>query len=230
MEKTILGVRVFPKKDREFNPIAGLIIRRGDATIKVEPNSVLRGSVFSTETRTLCQKAQDLFELSIEVRTLSFEDLYGGKVCAALDRQHSRDLFDIDILLKNEGLPEKVRKAFIVYLVSHSRPMVEILNPHWGDLPPVFEKEFQGMVVKPVTAEELRIVGGQLVSRLHEELTQEERRFIVSVKEGKPQWDLLGVPGIETLPAIRWKIQNIRQMAPMKHREALRKLRDYLGA
>ena len=85
------------------------------------------------------------------------------------------------------------------------------------------------MVVEPVTAEELRIVGEQLVSRLYEEMTQDEKRLIVSVKEGKPRWDLLGVPGIENLPAVRWKLQNIRRMTPMKHREALRKLRDYLG-
>ena len=107
--------------------------------------------------------------------------------------------------------------------------MVEILNPQWGDLRPVFEREFQGMVVEPVTAEELRIAGEQLVSRLHEEMTQEERQFIISIKEGKPQWDLLGVPEIENLPAVKWKLQNIRRMAPMKHRKALQKLRDYLG-
>jgi predicted nucleotidyltransferase component of viral defense system len=229
VEKKIPGVRAFSKKDPEFDMAAGLLIRRGDATIKVEPNRVLRGSAFPTERRSLCQKAQELFEISMEARTLSFEDLYGGKACAALDRQHPRDLFDIDKLFKNEGLPEKVRKAFIVYLVSHSRPMIEILNPQWSDLRPVFEREFQGMVVEPVTAEELKIAGEQLVSRLHEEMTQGERRFILSVKYGKPQWDLLEVPGVESLPAIRWKLQNIRRMAPMKHREAVRKLRDYLG-
>ena len=167
VEKKIAGVRVFPKKDHDLDILAGLLIRRGDAGIKIEPNPVLRGSVFPTETRTLCQRAQDFFELSIEARTLSFEDLYGGKACAALDRQHPRDLFDIDMLFKNEGFPEKVRKAFLVYLVSHSRPMVEILNPHWGDLRPVFEREFQGLVVEPVTAEELRIVGEQLLSLIH---------------------------------------------------------------
>ena len=107
--------------------------------------------------------------------------------------------------------------------------MIEILNPRRGDLRLGFEREFQGMVVEPVTAEELRIIEEQLVSRLHEEMTQEERRFIVSVKEGKTQWDLLGVPGIETLPGVQWKLQNIRRMTPVKHREALRKLRDYLG-
>ena len=229
MKKAIAGVRVFSKKDREFNLVAGLLVRRGDATIKVEPNSVMRGSVFPTETRVLCQKAQDLFELSIEARTLSFEDLYGGKACAALDRQHPRDLFDIDMLLKKEGLPEKVRKAFIVYLVSHSRPMIEILNPHWSAPRPVFEREFQGMMIQSVTAEELRIVGERLVSTLHEEMTWEEMRFIVSIKEGKPQWEMLGVPGIENLPAVQWKLQNIRRMMPMKRREALQKLQNYLG-
>jgi hypothetical protein len=125
--------------------------------------------------------------------------------------------------------PGSVRKAFIVYLVSHSRPMVEILKPQWGDLRPVFEKEFQGMVAEPVTGEELRIVGEHLVSVLHEKMTREERRFVVSVKEGKPEWDLLGVPGIENLPGVRWKLQNIGRMAPTKHQEALRKLRDDLG-
>jgi len=229
VEKTILGVRAFSKRDREYNLVSRLLIRRGDATIKVEPNPVLRGSVFPAEARVLCQKAQDLFELSIEARALSFEDLYGGKACAALDRQHPRDLFDIDMLFKNEGLQERVRKAFIVYLVSHSRPMTEILNPHWGDLLPVFEREFQGLVVEPVTSEELRIAGEHLVSRLHKQMTQEERRFIVSVKEGKPQWDMLGVPGIKNLPAVQWKLQNIRRMTPAKHQEALQKLRDYLG-
>jgi predicted nucleotidyltransferase component of viral defense system len=228
VEKTISGVRVFFKRDRELNLVAGLLVRRGDATIKVEPNPVLRGSVFPTETRTLCQRAQDFFELSIEARTLSFEDLYGGKACAALDRQHPRDLFDIDMLFNNEGFPEKVRKAFLVYLVSHTRPIVEILNPQWGDLRPVFEREFQEMVVEPVTPEELRTIGEQLVSRLRKDMTQEERQFIVSIKEGKPQWNLLGVPGIENLPALQWKLQNIGRMTPMKHWEALRKLRDYL--
>lgn len=229
VEKTISGGHVFSKRDRELNLVAGLLISRNDATIKVEPNLVLRGSVFPTKTRTLCQKAQDLFELSMEARTLSFEDLYGGKACAALDRQHPRDLFDIDMLFKSEGFPEKVRKAFIVYLISHSRPMIEILNPNLADFGPVFEKEFPGMVRASVTIEELRSAGKQLVFRLQREMTQEEREFIVSVKEGKPEWSLLGVPGIENLPGVQWKLQNIHRMTPAKHQEALKKLRDYLG-
>jgi hypothetical protein len=133
------------------------------------------------------------------------------------------------MLFKNEEFPEKVRKAFIVYLISHSRPMIEILNPNWGDLRPVFEKEFQWMVWESVTVEELRSAGEKLVSRLQREMTQEEREFIVSVKEGKPEWSLLGIPGIENLPGVQWKLQNIHRMTPAKHQEALKKLRDCLG-
>jgi hypothetical protein len=73
-----------------------------------------------------------------------------------------------------------------------------------------------------VTPEELRTIGEQLVSRLRKEMTQDERQFIVSVKEGKPQRDLLGVPGIESLPAVQWKLLNIGRMTQGKHR-------DYLG-
>jgi len=107
--------------------------------------------------------------------------------------------------------------------------MVENLNPRWGDLRPVFEREFQGMVLEPVTPEELKSIGEQLVSRLRKEMTQEERQFVVSVKEGNPQWNLLGVPGIENLPAVQWKLLNVGRMTRGKHWEALRKLRAYLG-
>src|SRR4030042_458161 len=149
-----IDLTYLPVNDREtaLTDIEKALIRISERVEKTIPGV----RVFPKETRALCQKAQDLFEVSIEARTLSFEDLYGGKACAALDRQHPRDLFDIDMLFKNEGITEKIRKAFIVYVVSHSRPMVELLNPHWGDLRPAFEKEFQGMVVEPVTAEELR--------------------------------------------------------------------------
>ena len=78
--------------------------------------------------------------------------------------------------------------------------MIEILNPRWGDVRPVFEREFQGMVVEPVTAEELRFVGEKLVSRLHEEMTQDEKQFIVSVKEGKPPMGFTGGAGNRESP------------------------------
>jgi predicted nucleotidyltransferase component of viral defense system len=101
-----------------------LLVKRDDVSVKIEPNLVIRGTVFPCENRILCERAETLFEQSVALSTLSFADIYAGKICAALDRQHPRDLFDIKILLENEGLTDQIRQAFIVYLISHPRPIV----------------------------------------------------------------------------------------------------------
>ena len=41
------------------------------------------------------------------------------------------------------------------------------------------------------------------------DLTPQEKEFILSVKEGTPIWKILGIEGIERLPAIQWKLRNI---------------------
>ncbi|MFQ5752875.1 MAG: nucleotidyl transferase AbiEii/AbiGii toxin family protein [bacterium] len=105
----------------------------------------MRGSVYSPQTRKLVKKAQELFEQDLSFCCLSLADLYGGKICAALDRQHPRDLFDVYILLKNEGITEEIRKAFIVYLISHPRPIIELLSPTLKDFSDVFNNEFRGL-------------------------------------------------------------------------------------
>jgi hypothetical protein len=185
--------------------------------------------VHPPEIRQLSKKAQDLFELSLQSRTLSLYDLYAGKICAALDRQHPRDLFDVYLLLKSEGLKPEIRKTFIVYLVSHPRPMVEILSPQRKDIRDIFEKEFKGMIGENIIFEALEMARNNLIAILRQELAPNERRFIVSVKQGQPRWDLLDLEGIKDLPAVKWKLLNIARMDPSKHQEAVRNLRDYLG-
>jgi len=206
-----------------------MVVNQEGVTVKIEPNLVLRGSVYPAEIKILSKKAQDLFELSVRSRTLSMDELYAGKICAAFDRQHPRDLFDVHLLAKNEGLTDKIRRAFIVYLISHPRPMIEILSPQPKDMRDVFEKEFRGMIAGDVTYESLEMTRDQLVSALLKDLTTQERQFIVSMKKGIPEWELLGLEGIANLPAVKWKLFNIGERDPSKHKKALRKLRDYLG-
>lgn len=229
IEKRVPGVRIVKKKIQKTHFVSGLVVRRGDATVKIEPNLVIRGSVYQPEVKSLCIKAEELFELSMEIRILSKAELYAGKICAALDRQHPRDLFDIHILLKNEGLDAAIRRAFIVYLISHPRPMIEVLNPRFTDFRAVYENEFKGMMAEKVTFEELLATREHLVSVLLGELSHQEKQFIVSMKEGAPRWELLGLEGIQDLPAVRWKLLNIRRMNARKHKKALHKLKDYLG-
>ena len=114
---------------------------------------------------------EEVFALDEIRRILSSYDLYAGKICAALDRQHPRDLFDVHLLLENEGIKTELRKAFIVYLISHPRLMVEILNPQKIDISGIFEKEFKGMIAQSITLEELETTRDKLVTILREELT-----------------------------------------------------------
>jgi predicted nucleotidyltransferase component of viral defense system len=229
IRRRIPRTQIVQKNIRGTNTLKGMIVNQEGVTVKIEPNLVLRGSVYTPEIKDLSQKAQDFFELSVRSRTLARDELYAGKICAALDRQHPRDLFDVHFLAKNEGLTAEIRRAFIVYLISHPRPMIEILNPQPKDVRDIFEKEFKGMIAEEVTCEDLHTARDDLVSMLQSQLTTDERRFIVSVKEGHPRWELLTLEGIENLPAVKWKLLNIGKMDPSKHQKAVRKLRDYLG-
>ena len=229
IKRRIPWSRITLKNIHGTKTLKGMVVSQEGATVKIETNLVFRGSVYSPEIKTLSKKAQDLFELSVQSRTLSIDELYAGKICAVLDRQHPRDLFDVHFLFKNEALTVKIRRAFIVYLISHPRPMIEILNPHPKDMIDVFEKEFKEMTYKNVTYYDLDRTREKLVSVLRNELTTEERRFIVSVKEGHPRWELFALKGIENLPAIKWKLLNIGKMDPLKNKEAITKLKEYLG-
>ena len=229
VESRIPGTKIIPKRLKGTDLWSGCSVQREDATIKIEPNLVMRGSLLPPERRTLSPKARSIFELSVECRMLSESELYAGKLCAALDRQHPRDLFDVLMLFRYGAFDDALRKAFIVYLISSDRPMVELLNPGLSDIRSVFETEFRDMVEEEVTCEELVETRKDLVARIASDLTLSERKFIISVKEGNPQWDLIGLEGIQSLPAVQWKLLNIGRMAPAKHQQAVRNLRDYLG-
>lgn len=228
IQKAIPNVQFQRLKLKESGKVYKLIFERPGAVVKIEPNLVLRGSVFPCEERELSQKAQEFFELTTSIKTLASADLYGGKICAALDRQHPRDFFDVKMLLNQKGLTENVRKAFVIYLASSDRPMNELLKPNFQDFKEVFEREFLGMTVDSVTYEELVETRDALLTKIKSELSGQERQFLLSIKQGEPEWDILGLQGIDQLPGIQWKLINIKKMAPKKHQESISKLRKIL--
>lgn len=228
IKKAIPGSSVQESRAQAPARIAKLIVAMGEIRIKIEPNEVVRGSLFAAEEHELSRRAEEMFELSLTAQTLSVADLYGGKLCAALDRQHPRDLFDVMVLLENEGITDEIRKAFVVYLASHDRPMNELLDPTRKDIRRVYESEFTGMTTQEVQYEDLVRARERLIGTLKRDLTQAEKGFLVSLKEGDPEWNSLGISGIEKLPAIRWKLINIRKMASNKRGEALEKLKRKL--
>lgn len=210
--------------------VMGLVIRADGALVKIEPNPVLRGTIYEPQVLSVTPRVQDEFAMSVKTRVLAMEDLYGGKICAALDRQHPRDLFDVKLLFENEGINDSIRKSFIVHLISHDRPMSELLDPTFQDLKEIYENEFKGMTFVKTSLEELEVARTDLVREIREDLTDEERRFILSVKQGEPQWELLGLDGIDLLPAVKWKLLNISRMGRTKHESAVRKLEKCLNS
>jgi predicted nucleotidyltransferase component of viral defense system len=228
IKKTITGVRVQESRAQKPERVTRLIVATGQARIKIEPNEVIRGSVFPAEDRELTRGAEDLFELSVIAQTLSIADLYGGKLCAALDRQHPRDLFDVKFLLENEGITDQIRKAFVVYLASHDRPIHELLDPTRKDVRRIYENEFAGLPIEEVVYEDLIAAREVLIETLRKELTDDEKTFLVSLKAGKPNWSSMAIGGIEKLPGIRWKLANIQKIGAKKRAQLLAKLKKTL--
>jgi hypothetical protein len=200
---------------------------KGIAPVKIEPNTILRGTLYPIVYKDLVSKAEDEFKLSVlDVPMLSLADLYGGKIVAALDRQHPRDLFDVKMLFENDGLTDDIRKAFLVYLISHDRPMHEILRPNLQNIALIFEREFLGMTSEPIALEVLIKTRESLIEQIHATVTQEEKEFLMSFKRGEPNWSLLGVTGVEALPAVQWKLKNIKTMTNERKELMLKKLEN----
>ncbi len=130
--------------------------------------------------------------------------------------------------MQSEGITEKIKKAFLVYLISNNRPIAELLAPNILDIKPVFEKEFSGMVVNEVGLNELLVTRERLIRIINENISDNEKEFLVSFKEGEPKWGLPGVEGISKLPSIKWKLTNIGKMSFSKHNEAIDKLKKAL--
>ena len=144
----------------------------------------MRGTVMPVAMAGLTPKAQEVLQADLEIPVVSVDDVYGGKLVAAMDRQHPRDLFDVMQLLTNGGITDGIRRAFVVYLASHNRPIHEVLFPQLRDVTYEFEANFRGMTTEPVELDALVEARNQMIATLHEDLDLDERAFLVSLAHG----------------------------------------------
>ena len=189
-----------------------LFVRQGAIEVKIEVNFVMRGTVNPVRMASLRQNARDTLQADLEIPVVSLQDVYGGKLVAAMDRQHPRDLFDVMQLFAHEGITAGIRRAFVVYLASHNRPVHEVLFPSLRDIRQDFEHNFAGMTVEPVELDTLLAARERMVHELQQGLTADERRFLMSLVAAEPEWKLLSVPHLEQLPGLRWKLQNLARL------------------
>ncbi|MBT4890405.1 MAG: nucleotidyl transferase AbiEii/AbiGii toxin family protein, partial [Rhodospirillales bacterium] len=204
-----------------------LMVRSSECQIKIELSPVLRGTVNQPVWMDVHERVEEIFGYA-EMQVVSFDDLFAGKLCAALDRQHPRDLFDVKLLLEHEGLTRSLIQTFIVYLISHPRPIAELLDPHSIDISGIFPMEFGTMARTQVSLDDLIVVQSGLGHKITKSLTEKERQFLMSFKARKPEWSLLGIEGVQELPAVKWKLINLDRMTDDKHEAALRKLETVL--
>lgn len=184
-----------------------LICTLKTAMVKVEVNTINRGILSTPEVHILSQEATELFEMFFEMQLVPTSQLFGGKIVAALDRQHPRDLFDTKQLLDRSGLTDEVMIGFIFCLLSSKRPIHEILDPAPIDQKAALENQFKGMTRMPFTYEMYESERERLINAILRNLNNDHKLLLESFSEGQPIWindDWSKFPGIA------WKLKNIR--------------------
>jgi predicted nucleotidyltransferase component of viral defense system len=212
---TFSGVRITAIGTKLEKAVIKLLVRHEGVQVEIEVTPVLRGCVYEPELQAVSPSVEDAFGFA-EIRVVSFADLYAGKIVAALDRQHPRDLFDVRDLLANEGINHDLRCAFVVYLLSHNRPMAEILAPARKSIADEFQRGFDGMTTLPVTVEDLITAREAMITSMVRQMPEVHRRFLLSFERGEPDWPLLDIPGAQALPAVRWRQRNLDTLSAKK--------------
>jgi hypothetical protein len=179
----------------------------------------MRGTVHPVGRASLTPNARDVLLADLETLVVSLEDLYGGKLVAAMDRQHPCDLFDVMQLFSHEGITPAIRRAFVIYLGSHYRPVHEVLFPPARDIQRDYANNFHGMTAEQVSLDVLLATRERLMRELQQGLDEGERRFLLSLVGGTPEWSLLGIAHIQHLPGNRWKLHNLTQLQKVNARK-----------
>ncbi|NWO17993.1 MAG: nucleotidyl transferase AbiEii/AbiGii toxin family protein, partial [Corynebacterium sp.] len=149
-------------------------------------------------------------------------------LCATLDRQHPRDIFDVRLLLDQGGRERSVFECVLVYLLGHPRPVNEVRTPRMKSLEAIYHNEFIGMAITDIPLSQLEDVRHRLLKQLGQLVTDDDVNFLLSFKQGEPDWSLFPIADVDQLPAVMWKLANIRKMRTEKHAHALEMLGEAL--
>ena len=190
---------------------------------KIEVNMIARGLLGEASKLQLCAAAQEQFDAFCAVPVVPIGQLYGGKLCAALDRQHPRDLFDVRFLLDSEGFNDDVKHGFIYALVSSNRPTHELLSPNLIDQSTAFTNQFEGMSRMKFTYEDFENTRFELIQAIEKQLDDNDKSFLLSFNRLEPDWSIYD---FQEYPSVKWKIQNLTKL----HRSNLEKYQQQFEA
>lgn len=203
-----------------------LLCEQHGKQVKIEVNQTKRGIIGGDVlTVPLSEKAQEEFSLYCEAKIVPLTLLYGGKIAAALSRQHPRDLFDVRHM---EYPLSKCHEGLIFCLLGSDRPIYESFAPRLIDQRNAMENQFAGMTTIPFTYDEFETTRARLIDEVKDLMTEEDRNFLVSFESGQPEWNGYKYEHFKDYPSVQWKLLNLRKLAkhnPLKLQEEAGKLR-----
>ena len=222
VKRAVKGINIVP-----VLKTCKLLCEYGGCQVKIEVNQTKRGIVGGDiQIRSLCEKAQDEFGMYCEARIVPTSLLYGGKIAAALSRQHPRDLFDVKY--KDVGL-EETKEGLMFCLLGSDRPICESFKPNLIDQKEAMEKQFDGMTDILFSYEDFENTRNKLIADVNQLLTESDKRFLISFEEGTPTWEESDYAHFEKFPSIQWKLLNLLKLKkgdPDKMKEYVDKLRN----
>jgi hypothetical protein len=200
------------------------------STVKIEVNGIQRGVIGDVIEMPLCAKAREEFTLYSKARIVPISQLYGGKIGAALSRQHPRDLFDY----KYMDIPvyDEIKQGFVFNLLSSKKPIIELLSPNKINQIKALESQFRGMTDIPFSYDDYEQVRLHLISFVNSNLSDSDKEFFINFENGNPFWDYSGYDTFKDYPSIQWKQLNInkfKQENPVKHKRGIQKLENYFS-
>lgn len=225
VKRAFRDVRIIPRFD-----ICKITCESRGCQVKIEVNQTKRGLVCGEAALLpLCEKAQSLFGMEVDARVVSIPQLYGGKISAALSRQHPRDLFDV----KQMDIPlVDVKEGLIFCLLGSDRPIHESFAPNLIDQHEVMERQFSGMSEIPFTYKDFEATREKLVSDVNSVMTEEDRQFLIDFEELAVDWENTPYSSFREYPSVRWKMQNLQKLKasnPKKLQAEANKLRKIFG-
>ena len=224
-KRAFRGMHVVPKLNT-----SKLLCEYQGRQVKIEVNQTKRG-IIGGDVRTipLCRKAQEEFGLYCEADIVPMTLLYGGKIAAALSRQHPRDLFDV----KNMEYPlAATREGLLFCLLGSDRPLHESFAPNLIDQQDALKNQFDGMTDVSFTYEEFEQTRAQLIQDVFFLMTPADKSFLVSFEQGEPDWDSFDFGYFKDYPSVQWKLLNLRKLKkqnPIKLTAEVSKLQSVFG-
>ncbi|MFP5209568.1 MAG: hypothetical protein ACLGRW_09790 [Acidobacteriota bacterium] len=113
--------------------------------------------------------------------------------------------------------------------VFQQLPMAKALVPARLDIAAEFARGFDGMTETPISLDELIETREFFIERIVHEMPENYRQFLMSAKRGQPNWSLIDLPSVESLPAVQRRLENMGKLDQKRRDALIERLGEVLG-